>query len=183
MILDFLSYSRLNMKSVGITDSRVARAALASGPKGPSEAKISEASPPPTSSQLRLTRQDRFPLQQPRDSRVVHVGSRGRRSSSVKCVMGHPPSTQRPSHAHTPVLLPEATWRVGGATGGDPEVRAVSGRDGGEMPTWVRAVTYTWGVEGRSGMHWGEGHYGNVILVLMSLLLSSHFTSLQGENG
>ena len=58
--------------------------------------------------------------------------------------MGHPPSAHLPNHTHSPLLFPEATWRVGGATGGEPEVWAVSGRDGGDTPTCVLAVTYTW---------------------------------------
>lgn len=75
--------------------------------------------------------------------RVVQVESLGRRISKVKWVMGQPPSAHRPNHTHIPELLPEATWRAGGATGAEPDVRAVSGRDGDDTPTWVRTVTYT----------------------------------------
>lgn len=66
---------------------------------------------------------------------MVQVGSLGRRISRVKWVMGQPPSAHLPSHTQMPELLPEATWRVGGAMGGDPDVRAVSGREGGDTPT------------------------------------------------
>lgn len=57
--------------------------------------------------------------------------------------MPHPPSAQRPSHTRTWVAFDVATWCVGGATGRPPLVRTVNGREGGEIPILVFAVTYT----------------------------------------